>query len=202
MRKNSNEWKKIFEDKPFDGMYEINKEGLIRNIKSKKIHNPDGISYRIYHEGKRYTLGTVNNLRWKYFKGEITGDLYLLGWKKLNKAYDNVPDYYFVNIDGDVFDVKNQRFRKWSNGKDNYQIMIIEHNNVTTNIQQHRVIGILFIPNPDNKPTIDHIDRNPSNNKISNLRWADYSEQMINRDMNYSEIGKKGATARWKKSHK
>jgi len=204
MRKNENEWKKLFEDQPFDGMYELDKRGILRNIKSKKVHNPEGLSYRIYIGGVRYTVGTINNLRWKYFKGEITGELYLLGWKKLNKVYDNVPDYYFVNINGDVFDVKNQRFREWSNGKDNYQIMTIQHNNLYTCISKHRTIGLLFIPNPDNKPTIDHIDRDPLNNNISNLRWANTSEQMLNRDIDkefFSEIGKKGANKRWS-SHK
>jgi hypothetical protein len=58
---------------------------------------------------------------------------------------------------------------------------------------------LLFIPNPDNKPTIDHIDRDPLNNNISNLRWANTSEQMLNRDIDkefFSEIGKKGANKR------
>lgn len=34
-----------------------------------------------------------------------------------------------------------------------------------------------FIPNPDSKPTIDHIDGNRANNSLDNLRWATYSEQ-------------------------
>jgi len=44
----------------------------------------------------------------------------------------------------------------------------------------HRLLAEAFIPNPENKPTIDHIDRNPSNNKLSNLRWATHTEQHQN----------------------
>jgi hypothetical protein len=44
----------------------------------------------------------------------------------------------------------------------------------------HRLLGIQFIPNPENKPTIDHIDRNKLNNDLSNLRWATHLEQHAN----------------------
>jgi hypothetical protein len=46
----------------------------------------------------------------------------------------------------------------------------------------HRLMGIQFIPNPENKPTIDHIDRNPQNNSLENLRWATYKEQCENQE--------------------
>ena len=46
----------------------------------------------------------------------------------------------------------------------------------------HRLVGLLFIPNPENKPTIDHINPPDTfNNIIGNLRWATQQEQSINR---------------------
>jgi hypothetical protein len=44
----------------------------------------------------------------------------------------------------------------------------------------HRLIATHYIPNPDNKPVIDHIDRNKTNNAIANLRWATISENAVN----------------------
>ena len=37
-----------------------------------------------------------------------------------------------------------------------------------------------FIPNPENKPFVDHIDNNGFNNHISNLRWATNQENQLN----------------------
>ena len=44
----------------------------------------------------------------------------------------------------------------------------------------HRLIATAFIPNPYNKPQIDHIDTNKSNNSIENLRWTTQLENMNN----------------------
>jgi hypothetical protein len=45
----------------------------------------------------------------------------------------------------------------------------------------HRIIALTFIPNFENLPYIDHIDRNQTNNNVSNLRWATKSQNQLNR---------------------
>ena len=46
----------------------------------------------------------------------------------------------------------------------------------------HRLVALHHIENPENKPFIDHIDRDPLNNHVSNLRWATQSENCLNTD--------------------
>ena len=46
---------------------------------------------------------------------------------------------------------------------------------------KHRLIAQHFIPNPDNLPDVDHIDRNKLNNSLNNLRWVSHSENLKNR---------------------
>ena len=40
----------------------------------------------------------------------------------------------------------------------------------------HRLIAYVFLPNPDDKPQINHIDGDPKNNRLDNLEWATNSE--------------------------
>lgn len=44
----------------------------------------------------------------------------------------------------------------------------------------HRLVASLFIPNPDNKQYVDHIDCNAHNNNVENLRWCTPSENNLN----------------------
>lgn len=43
----------------------------------------------------------------------------------------------------------------------------------------HRIVAELFIPNPLNRPQVNHIDANPSNNCVDNLEWCNQSENII-----------------------
>jgi hypothetical protein len=55
----------------------------------------------------------------------------------------------------------------------------------------HRLVGNAYIPNHENKPEIDHIDRNKQNNNISNLRWVTRSENQRNKHV-YGAVAFRG----------
>lgn len=56
---------------------------------------------------------------------------------------------------------------------------------ITKRFLVHRLVAELFIPNPDNKPCVNHIDNNGLNNNVSNLEWVTQDENMrhsVNQD--------------------
>lgn len=54
----------------------------------------------------------------------------------------------------------------------------ISNKNKRKLVYSHIEVGKKFLPNVDNKPTINHKDGNKKNNCVDNLEWATYSEQL------------------------
>lgn len=69
----------------------------------------------------------------------------------------------------------------------------------------HRVIAELFVPNPDNKPEVNHKDGNKTNNKADNLEWVTRSENMkraYKLGLQKSSEKQKQAVSKWNKEHR
>lgn len=65
-------------------------------------------------------------------------------------------------------------------GYKSYSVSIADINGKQRNQKIARLVALAFIPNTDNKPIVDHIDRDSSNNKLSNLRWVTDTENKLN----------------------
>lgn len=57
-----------------------------------------------------------------------------------------------------------------------YMELRLSKNNQKFNVLVHRLVAMSFIPNPDNKPCINHIDGNKQNNVVENLEWCTHKE--------------------------
>lgn len=93
-------------------------------------------------------------------------------WKKIERN-----DNYSINENGEVRnDSTNHIKNPFVNKANGYLTVDLYRNNKSEKVPIHRLMAEAFIPNLENKATVDHIDGNRKNNSIDNLRWATYSE--------------------------
>lgn len=55
---------------------------------------------------------------------------------------------------------------------DGYKVCSLKKGKKSKMFKVHRLIALHFIPNPEQKPCVNHIDNNRTNNNISNLEWC------------------------------
>jgi hypothetical protein len=86
---------------------------------------------------------------------------------------------------------RGERILKHDINRGGYEYITLSIYGIRHRKRVHTLVATTFIPNPENKPTVDHIDRNKTNNHVSNLRWANRTEQNINKDCPTGDSGHK-----------
>lgn len=110
----------------------------------------------------------------------------------LRKEIKGYEGLYEIDEDGTVY----TKTRKGTNKNvirshddcHGYLTVQLFKNGVGTRFKIHRLLAETFINNPENKPTVDHIDRDRRNNRLSNLRWATNKEQRENQKSGEKEL--------------
>ena len=151
--------------------------GLITKTVSNRTHGiHKNISYCINRKTKNGKDRTAYGFKWKYdysFEDQYKDDIWfeipfeIIGCKNFNISRNGV-----IKKPGD-------RITKGSN-QGGYLLIYITNsiNNIKKKWRIHRLMAMVFLPNPDNKPQVNHKDGDKKNNKLSNLEWVTRKENI------------------------
>lgn len=88
-------------------------------------------------------------------------------------------DYFQVSNKGQIFSKRSNKILKQylhENGYFIFSTKLFGRNSKAVCFKIHRVVAEAFIVNPENKPAVNHIDSNRTNNCVENLEWCTYKE--------------------------
>ena len=97
------------------------------------------------------------------------------------KGYEGL---YEIDRQGNVYSIitttsrRKGLIKQQDNGIGYQRVNLFDVNGKTRKHYVHRLVAQAFIPNPENKPNINHIDCNLKNNSVDNLEWCTQSENI------------------------
>lgn len=94
---------------------------------------------------------------------------------------------YMINQKGELYSVVYKKLLKPQTKEDGYLFYNLTGYTVKKAFI-HRLLMKQYVPNPDNLPEVDHIDRNKQNNDLSNLRWCDRKTNANNKESSLANL--------------
>lgn len=83
---------------------------------------------------------------------------------------------YEVSSFGRVRHVNGEPRKLTTNAKNHYAYVTVRRDGKAANLRVHRLVAEAFIPNPDGKKCVNHLDGDKTNNRVENLAWCTHAE--------------------------
>lgn len=101
------------------------------------------------------------------------------------RAVKNYEGLYEVSNTGKIKTLNynrtgKERLLKQQSNYKGYKIIMLRKDNKVKKFKVHRLVAEAFIPNPENKPCVDHINTIRDDNRVENLRWVTHKENQNN----------------------
>jgi len=98
----------------------------------------------------------------------------------LNEIWKPITNYeglYEISNTGRVKSIRKNKILKRSNVTSYFRVILAKGNKKYT-LSAHRLVAEAFIPNPHNKPQVNHINGIKNDNRVENLEWVTQFENM------------------------
>ena len=97
------------------------------------------------------------------------------------------PGRYLISDKGEVYNIEKNMYVSQMINTNGYPVCWLYCNGKEKLMSVHRLVAMAFIPNPDNKPFVDHINTIRADNRVANLRWATNKENLHN-ELTYPKV--------------
>ena len=179
--------------KNFEDKYMINKQGQIWSVRNGRLlegsTNKKGnhiVQLPANGKYKNYKIQDLIDIQYNGKNDDYINHISLSDFEPL-KDFEN---YYMIDRRGQIWSKIYNKVIKYDVSIDGYKKVTLTNDLKNNNKRSiHRLLAIQYIPNPDNLPEVDHIDRDKMNNNLDNLRWINHVGNSRNKDRSYNHQG-------------
>jgi hypothetical protein len=98
-------------------------------------------------------------------------------WKLIDGTH-----HHYIDEQGNVYNSMTRVIKtQWINKQTGYPMVDIHEFNSNKHYTVHRLLAKAFIPNPENKATVNHINGNRADNRLENLEWNTQHENNMHK---------------------